>query len=113
MLHQCFLFEFTLQIIHGLARIQKYLQFCLCLCHTRVGTFEVCVPTHVTFRVIMQPGPGQTMLQFLANKSAELAVPQFFGPENCIKRHVELLSGPSSYLLFRGVAVVFCVAGSN
>ena len=83
MLYHCFIV--TLQIIHASVRTQKYLQFCLCLCHTRVGTFEVCVPTHVTFRVIMQPGPCQTMLQFLANKSAELAVQLLSGQKTVQK----------------------------
>ena len=42
-----FLFEFTLQI-NPLPQSSRN------LCHSRVGTFEVCVPTHVALRVIMQ-----------------------------------------------------------
>ena len=71
MLHNCFLYEFTLQIIHGSARTQKYLQFCLCRFHSRVRTFEVCASmSHYTRHYADN-------LHFLANKSAELAVSQF------------------------------------
>ena len=51
---------------------------------TRVGTFEVCVSTHVSLRIfIMQVLASQ--LPFLANRNAELAVPPLFWPDNCIK----------------------------
>ena len=66
---------------------------------TRVGTFEVCVSTHVALRMlIMQVLASQ--LPFLANRNAEQAVPPLFWPVNCIKigRHVALLSGPSVYV---------------
>ena len=65
---------------------------------TRVGTFEVCVSTHVSLRMfIMQVLASQ--LPFLANRNAELAVPPLFWPDNCIKigGHVALLSGPTVY----------------
>ena len=65
---------------------------------TRVGTFEVCVPMHVTLRMfIMQVLASQ--LHFLANKNAELAIPPLFWPVNCIKigGHVALLSDPTVY----------------
>ena len=66
---------------------------------TRVGTFEVCVSTHVALRMfIMQVLASQ--LSFLANRNAEPVVPPLFWPVNCIKigRHVALLSGPSVYV---------------
>ena len=62
-----------------------------CRCHrieinrkaTRVGTFEVCVSTHVSLRMfIMQVLASQ--LPFLANRNAELAVPPLFWPDTCI-----------------------------
>ena len=65
---------------------------------TRVGTFEVCVSTHVSLRMfIMQVLASQ--LPFLANRNAELAVPALFWPVNCIKigGHVALLSGATVY----------------
>ena len=68
---------------------------------TRVGTFEVCVSTHVSLRMfIMQVLASQ--LPFLANRNAELAVPPLFWPVNCIKigGHVALLSGPTVYTLY-------------
>ena len=68
---------------------------------TRVGTFEVCVSTHVSLRMfIMQVLASQ--LPFLANRNAELAVPPLFWPDNCIKigGHVALLSGPTVYTLY-------------
>ena len=74
---------------------------------TRVGTFEVCVPTHVALRMfIMQVLASQ--LNFLANKNAELATPPLFWPVNCIKigEHVALLSNPTVYSLY----CVGCIA---
>ena len=68
---------------------------------TRVGTFEVCVSTHVSLRMfIMQVLASQ--LPFLANRNAELAVPPLFWPDTCIKigGHVALLSGPTVYTLY-------------
>ena len=68
---------------------------------TRVGTFEVCVRTHVALRMfIMQVLASQ--LDFLANKNAELAIPPLFWPVNCIKigGHVALLSDPIVYSLY-------------
>ncbi len=51
---------------------------------SQVGTFEVCVLTHVALRMfIMQVLASQ--LHFLANRNAELAVPPLFWPVNCIK----------------------------
>ena len=70
---------------------------------TRVGTFEVCVPTYVALHMhIMQVLASQ--LPFLANRNAELAIPPLFWPVNCIKigEHVALLSGPTVYYLFCG-----------
>ena len=71
---------------------------------TRVGTFEVCVSTHVSLRMfIMQVLASQ--LPFLANRNAELAVPPLFWPDTCIKigGHVALLSGPTVYTLYCGI----------
>ena len=68
---------------------------------TRVGTFEVCVSTHVSLRMfIMQVLASQ--LPFLANRNAEVAVPPLFWPDTCIKigGHVALLSGPTVYTLY-------------
>ena len=65
---------------------------------TRIGTFEVKVAVHVALCMFtMQVLAGQ--LPFLANRNAELAVPQFFWPVNCIEigGHVELLSAPAVY----------------
>ena len=73
---------------------------------TRVGTFEVCVSTHVSLRMfIMQVLASQ--LPFLANRNAELAVPPLFWPDTCIKigGHVALLSGPTVYTLYCDVSV--------
>ena len=73
---------------------------------TRVGTFEVCVSTHVSLRIfIMQVLASQ--LPFLANRNAELAVLPLFWPDNCIKigGHVALLSGPAVYTLYCGVVI--------
>ena len=70
---------------------------------TRVGTFEVCVSTHVSLRMfIMQVLASQ--LPSLANRNAELAVPPLFWPVNCIKigGHVALLSGVTVYSLYCG-----------
>ena len=70
---------------------------------TRVGTFEVCVSTHVSLRMfIMQVLASQ--LPFLANRNTELAVPPLFWPVSCIKIgvHVALLSGPTVYTLYLG-----------
>ena len=67
----------------------------------RVGTFEVCVPTHVALRMfIMQVLASQ--LHFQANRNAELAIPPLFWPGNCIKigRPVALLSDPTVYSLY-------------
>ena len=74
---------------------------------TRVGTFEVCVSTHVSLRMfIMQVLASQ--LPFLANGNAELAVPPLFWPDKCIKigGHVALLSGATVYTLY-------CVKGQK
>ena len=68
---------------------------------TRVGTFEVCVSTHVSLRMfIMQVLASQ--LPSLANRNAELAVPPLLWPVNCIKigGHVALLSGATVYSLY-------------
>ena len=68
---------------------------------TRVGTFEVCVPTLVHYGlrtfIIMQVLDCQ--LLFLGNRNTELAVPLLFWQVNCIKigGHVALLSGPTVY----------------
>ena len=51
---------------------------------TRVGTFEVCVSTHVALcNFIMQVFACQ--LHFLTNRNAELADPPSLWPVNCIK----------------------------
>ena len=71
---------------------------------TRVGTFEVFVPTHVALLMfIMQVLASQ--LHSLANKNAELAIPPLFWPVNCIKigGHVALLSDPTVYSLYCGL----------
>ena len=68
---------------------------------TRVGTFEVCVSTHVSLRMfIMQVLASQ--LPSLANRNTELAVPPLLWPVNCIKigGHVALLSGATVYSLY-------------
>ena len=80
------------------ARLQFYHRIEINRKATRVGTFEVCVSTHVSLRMfIMQVLASQ--LPFLANRNAELAVPPLFWPDNCIKigGHVALLSGPTVY----------------
>ena len=68
---------------------------------TRVGTFEVCVPTHVALRIfIMQVLASQ--LLFLANRNAGQAILPLFWPVNCIKigGHVVLLSDPTVNCLY-------------
>ena len=83
---------------------------------TRVGTFDVCVPTHVALCIfIMQVLASQ--LHFLANRNACLTiklnttiifssmcltVPPLPWPVNCTKigRHVELPSGLTVHPLF-------------
>ena len=67
---------------------------------TRVGTFEVCVSTHVSLRMLIMLVLA-SQLPFLANRNAELAVPPLFWPDKCIKigGHVALLSGPTVYTL--------------
>ena len=47
-----------------------------------------------------------SQLHFLVSRKAELAVPPLFWPVNCIKigGHVALLSCPSIYFLFYGIA---------
>ena len=74
---------------------------------TRVGTFEVCVPTHVALSMfIMKVLASQ--LRLLANKNAELAIPPLFWPVNCIEigGHVALLSDPTIYSLYCAVGPV-------
>ena len=74
---------------------------------TRVGTFKVCVPTHVALRMfIMQVLASQ--LHFLANKNAQLAIPPLFWSVNCIKigGHVALLSDPT-------VCTLYCDIGNS
>ena len=68
---------------------------------TRVGTFEVCVSTHVSLRMFIMLVLA-SQLPFLANRNAELAVPPLFWPDKCIKigGHVALLSGPTVYTLY-------------
>ena len=66
---------------------------------TRVGTFEVCVPTHVALRrFIIQVLASQ--LHFMTNRNAGLTVPPLLWPVNCIKIgvHVEQPSGPTVLL---------------
>ena len=76
---------------------------------TRVGTFEVCVSTHVSLRMFIislcrfwSGNILASQLPFLANRNAELAVPPLVWPVNCIKigGHVVLLSGPTVYTLY-------------
>ena len=78
---------------------------------TRVGTFEVYVPTHVALRMfhyacfithVYYAGSGQ--LHFLAKRNAGIAIPPLLWPVNCIKigKHVVLLSGPTVHSLFCG-----------
>ena len=47
------------------------------------------------------------IMQVLANRNAELAVPPLFWPVNCIKigGHVALLSRPSIYFLFYACSI--------
>ena len=76
---------------------------------TRVGTFEVSVPTHVILRMlIMQVLACQ--LHFLANRNAGLAIPPLFWPVNCVKigGHVALQSGPTVYSLYCDVGMGNC-----
>ena len=68
---------------------------------TRLRTFEVCVPTHVSLPMfIMQVLASQ--FAFLANRTAEHTVSPLFWPFNCIKigGHVALLSNPTLYYLY-------------
>ena len=68
---------------------------------TRVGTFEVSVPTHVALRMfIMQVLASQ--LHFLSNRNTSLPIPPLFWPVNRINigGHVALLSGPTVYSLY-------------
>ena len=73
---------------------------------TRVGTFEVCVPTHVALRMFFM-WVLASQLHFLANKNAEVAYPLLFSPGNCMKigGHVVLLNGPAVYSLYFGVTL--------
>ena len=73
---------------------------------TRVGTFEVCVSTHVSLRMFIMLVLA-SQLPFLANRNAELAVPPLFWPDKCIKigGHVALLSGPTVYTLYCGQTI--------
>ena len=66
----------------------------------RVGTFAVCVPTHVALHYA---GSGQSVA-FLANRNVELAVPPLLWPVKFIKigGHVELLSCSTVYSLYCG-----------
>ena len=73
---------------------------------TRVGAFEVYVPTNVVLRMfIMQVLASQ--LHFLANRNAGLAIPPLFWPVNCIKigKHVALLSCPTVHSLYCGIGL--------
>ena len=75
---------------------------------TRVGTFEVCIPTHVTLRMlIMQVLDSQ--LHFLVNGNAKMTVPPLLWPVNRIKigGHVELPSDPTIHSLYCGHTFVF------
>ena len=74
---------------------------------TRVGTFEVDVPTHVTLRIRHYAG-STSQLYFLAKRNADLTVPPLLWPVNCIKTggHVELPSGPT-------VQSLYCVYAKN
>ena len=66
---------------------------------TRVGTFEVCVSTHVLLRMfIMQVLASQ--LPFLANRNAELAVPPLFWPDTCIKNRGTCCTAEWPYCLY-------------
>ena len=70
---------------------------------TRVGTFEVCVPTHIALRIfIMQVLTSQ--LLFLVNRNAGQAIPPLCWPVNCIKigGDVTLLSDPTVNCLYCG-----------
>ena len=71
---------------------------------TRVGTFEVCVPTHVTLCMFIRQVLA-SQLPFLANRTlivSEHTVLPLFWPFNCIKigGHVAPLSGPTVYSLY-------------
>ena len=74
---------------------------------TRVGTFEVSVPTHVALRMFIMKVLA-CQLHFLANRNAGLATPPLLWPVNCIKigGHVALLSGPTVYSLYCGASIV-------
>ena len=68
---------------------------------TRVGTSEVCVPTHVALRMfIMRVLASQ--LHFMTNRNAGLTLPPLLWPFNCIKIgvHVEQPSGPTVHSLY-------------
>ena len=75
---------------------------------TRVGTFEVCVSTHVSLRMFMMQ-VLVSQLPFLANRNAELAIPPLFWPVNCTKigGHVALLSRPTVYTLYCALTVAW------
>ena len=66
-----------------------------------VGTFEVCVPTHVALRIFMMQVLASQLL-FLANRNAGQAIPPLCWPVNCIKigGHVALLSDPTVNCLY-------------
>ena len=66
----------------------------------RVGTFEVCVPTHVALR-ILNIKVLASQWHFLADRNAELAVPPLLWPVICIKigGNVALLNGLTAYSL--------------
>ena len=68
---------------------------------TQVGTFEVCVPRHVTLRkFIMRVLASQ--LHFLTNRKASLTVRPLLWPVNRMKIgvHVQQPSGPTVYSLY-------------
>ena len=74
---------------------------------TRVGTFEVCVPTHVALRLfIMRVLASQWY--FLTNRNAGLTVPSLLWPVNCMKIevHVEQPSDPTVHSLYCGIDVI-------
>ena len=68
---------------------------------TRVGTFEVYVPTHVLLRIFIVQVLA-SKLHFLANSNAGLAILPLFLPVNCIEigGHVALLSCPTVHSLY-------------
>ena len=77
---------------------------------TRVGTCEICVPTHVTLRIFIMQVLASRLL-FLANTNAGQAIPPLFWPVNCITigGHVALLSDPTVNCLYCACSNIYAL----